>query len=405
MSTAAVAATASLWSDRVTRGAAVAAAFFLPFSTAAASAALALFALAWIASPNLPVRLRAAASDPVARAALALLLLFAAGTLWTSASAADAWSEAVKYRKLLLLAMMVAVMDARRWQWAVLAAFVAGSFVVIAASMLIAAGALPPAARGGPGNAVAFKNHITESFVSALAFFVLLTAVRWDTRPQIRALALIGAAACAAHVLWLLIGRTGYVMLVAMLLTWAALAAGRRRVLVAGGLGAVALALFVAASPTFQQRVQFTLAEAREYRQTGAITSIGVRYLFAQRALDLWLDSPLWGHGTGSVATEYAKLPKDTEAATLTPDNLHGEYFGLAVQFGVLGLAAFGALLWAHAAAAARLAGPWRDLALGLLVAFAFGALFNSLLRDFTEGHLYAVLAGTLLAGRNRASP
>ncbi|HXF44990.1 MAG TPA: O-antigen ligase family protein [Burkholderiaceae bacterium] len=399
------AATASLWSDRLTRGAAVAAAFFLPISTAAAGAALALFALAWIASPNLPARLRAAAADPVARAALALALLFAAGTLWSSATAAEAWAEALKYRKLLLLAMMIAVMNERRWRWAVLAAFVAGAFVVIVASMLIAAGVLPPAPRGGPGNAVAFKNHITESFVSALAFFVLLTAARWDARPLARALASIGAAACAAHVLWLLIGRTGYVMLAVMLLTWAALAAGRRRSLVAGALGAAALALFVLASPSFLQRAQSTLAEAREYQQSGAVTSVGMRYLFAQRALELWWRAPLWGHGTGSVATEYAKFPKDTAAASLPTDNLHGEYFGLAVQFGVLGLAAFGVLLWRHGAAAAQLTGPRRDLALGLLVAFAFGALFNSLLRDFTEGHLYAVLAGTLLAGRSKPSP
>lgn len=390
------------WSDRATRSTAVLAAFVLPFSTAGANAAFALFVLLWIASPNLADRARRAWRDPVARAALALFVLLVAGIAWSSADTAEAWDLVLKYRKLVLLAMLLAVMGERRWQLAVLAAFGAGGAVVFVAALLIHFGVLPQAERGGPGNAVAFKNHITESWISALLFFFALTGARWARSPALRALMAAGAVAAAAHVLWLLIGRTGYLLLALLLATWAALLAGWRRALPAALVGVAVLGAVALSSGTFMQRMSFTLAEVEQYRQTGAATSWGARYEFLRGAVDIWLASPIWGHGSGSVPVEYRKLPRaHTAAGEVETSNLHSEYSELAVQLGVLGVGAFVWLLVAHGRRARELEPAWRDLAIGLLVAMAVGSTFNSLLRDFTEGHAYVLLAGTLLARRD----
>jgi len=389
------------WSDRATRAAAALAAFLLPFSTAGANAAFALFVLLWAASPNVLDRARRAWQDPVARAALALFALFVAGIAWSSASDAEAWDHVLKYRKLVLLAMLLGVMGERRWQIAVLAAFAAGGAVVFGAALAIHFGMLPQAARGGAGNAVAFKNHITESWTSALLFFFALTGARWTRSPALRVLMAAGAAAAAAHVLWLLIGRTGYLLLLALLLTWAALLAGWRRTLPAALIGAALLGVAALCSDTFVHRVKFTFAEVEQYRQTGAATSLGARHEFLQAAGRIWLASPIWGHGSGSVPVEYARLPRPaTAAGALATSNLHSEFAEIAVQLGLLGVVAFVWLLVAHGRRARELAGPWRDLAIGLLIVMALGSTFNSLLRDFTEGHAYALLAGTLLARR-----
>jgi O-antigen ligase len=390
-----------LWSDRATRAAAVLGAFLLPFSTAGANAAFALFVLLWVASPNLAERARRAWQDPVARAALALFALFVAGVAWSSAGAGAAFDHVLKYRKLVLLAMLLGVMGERRWQIAVLTAFAAGGAVVFAAALLVHFGVLPQAARGGAGNAVAFKNHITESWVSALLFFFALTGARWARARAPRLLLAAGAAAAAAHVLWLLIGRTGYVLLLVLLMTWAALRAGWRRALPAALIGAALLGVVALSSDTFVQRVRSTFAEVEEYRASGTLTSWGARYEFLRAAGRIWLASPLWGHGSGSVPVEHARLPRNhTAAAELTTSNLHGEFAELAVQLGLLGVGAFLWLLVAHGRRARELEPCWRDLAIGLLVAMAAGSAFNSLLRDFTEGHAYALLAGTLLARR-----
>jgi len=391
----------ALWSDRATRSAAVLAAFVLPFSTAGANAAFALFVLLWIASPNLVDRARRAWHDPVARAALALFALFVAGMAWSSASTTEAWDLVLKYRKLVLLAMLLAVMGERRWQLAVLAAFGAGGAVVFVAALLIHFGVLPQTEHGAAGNAVAFKNHITESWVSALLFFFALTGARWARRPALRALMAAGAVAAAAHVLWLLIGRTGYLMLLLLLLTWAALLAGWRRALPAALVGVALLGAVALSSGTFVQRVDFTFKEVEQYRETGAPTSLGARFEFLRAAGQLWAASPIWGHGSGSVPVEYRKLPARTAAGELATSHLHSEFSELAVQLGLLGVGAFVWLLAAHGRRARELEPAWRDLAIGLLVMMAVGSTFNSLLRDFTEGHAYVLLAGTLLARRD----
>lgn len=390
------------WSDRATRASAVLAAFFLPFSTAGANVAFALFAALWIASPNLADRARRAWRDPVARAALALFALFVAGVAWSSADAASAWAHVLKYRKLVLLAMLLGVMGERRWQAAVLIAFAAGGAVVFAAALLVHFGVLPHAERGGAGNAVAFKNHITESWIAALLCFFALAAARWVRRPAWRWALAAAALAAAFQVLWLLIGRTGYVLLLALFATWAALAAGPRRALAAALIAAALLGVAALSSPTFVQRAQATLTEIEQYRTTGAPGSWGARIEFMRAAGRLWLAAPLWGHGTGSVPVEYQRLPRPA-AEGFDTVNLHSEFAELAVQFGVLGLIGFAWLLAAHARRAIALDGAWRDFALGLLVAMALGSTFNSQLRDFTEGHAYTLLAGTLLARRREA--
>jgi O-antigen ligase len=397
------AAVLASWSDRATRAAAVLAAFVLPFSTAGANAAFALFVLLWVASPNVADRARRAWQDPVARAALALFALFVAGIAWSSASGAEAWDHVLKYRKLVLLAMLLGVMGERRWQIAVLVAFAAGGAVVFGAALAIHFGVLPQAERGGAGNAVAFKNHITESWVSALLFFFALTGARWTRSPALRALMAVGAVAAAAHVLWLLIGRTGYVLLLVSLLTWAALLAGWRRALPGALIGVALLGAVALSSDTFVQRLRGTVHEVARYRDTGATAdnSWGTRIEFLRGASRLWLASPLWGHGTGSVPVESRRLVRpQSEPNALETSNLHSEFAELAAQLGLLGVGAFVWLLAAHGRRARELDGPWRDLAIGVLVVMAFGSTFNSLLRDFTEGHAYALLAGTLLARR-----
>jgi len=47
---------------------------------------------------------------------------------------------------------------------------------------------------------------------------------------------------------------------------------------------------------------------------------------------------------------------------------------------------------------ARRLQGEYAAWAQGLVLAFAVGSLFNDLLFDTTEGHLWAVLGGALFA-------
>ena len=84
-----------------------------------------------------------------------------------------------------------------------------------------------------------------------------------------------------------------------------------------------------------------------------------------------------------------------TLEATVNP---HNEYLLIAAQTGMIGLAALLYLFYTQWRLAARLEPFYRDLARGLVITFAIGCLFNSLLLDHTEGLLFAWMTGLCFA-------
>jgi len=79
------------------------------------------------------------------------------------------------------------------------------------------------------------------------------------------------------------------------------------------------------------------------------------------------------------------------------PEN---QYLLIAVQFGLLGLAAVLAVFVVQWRLAWQLASPAdTQLVQGLIILMAVGSLFNSFLLDHTEALFYAWLTGLLFAG------
>jgi O-antigen ligase len=78
--------------------------------------------------------------------------------------------------------------------------------------------------------------------------------------------------------------------------------------------------------------------------------------------------------------------------------NPHNDYLLIAMQLGVIGLGLFLYLLWLQWHLAPALPPEYEPLARGWVLTFAMGSLFNSLLFDFTEGHLFAYLGAVLYA-------
>ncbi len=97
-----------------------------------------------------------------------------------------------------------------------------------------------------------------------------------------------------------------------------------------------------ALSPVVQSRVSDAANDVQQYQAGNAKSSIGARAEFVFFSQMLIKEKPLFGYGTGSFATEYAKTggPIIEEAAPTLGDP-HNSYVHIWVQIGLVGVIAF----------------------------------------------------------------
>lgn len=250
--------------------------------------------------------------------------------------------------------------------------------------------------------------------VSAFLFLML-------TRDSRRRLAWLGLSAfLALTVLVAIGGRTGHLIVIALMALAGGLLAPRRWRLAAAA-SITALLLGVAAlSPQVGQRVAETLNESRSL-DGEPISSTGIRLQLLKTAADLLEQHPVLGVGLANYASAHAsaarqRLARDPHGATYQQDhwidssNPHNEYLMQWVGAGLPAFLLFMAWLGAMVATGlgqlrqGRSAGEAHAL-IGLALAFAAGCLFNSLLMDFVEGHYFIVTLSWLLARLQRLQP
>jgi O-antigen ligase len=233
----------------------------------------------------------------------------------------------------------------------------------------------------------------------AYSAFALACLARGELNKARRGLLYAAAFLALFNVIFLVQGRTGY--LVAGLLFiflffertgWKSLA-----------IGAVALAVLTGGaffgSTSFRDAVNRGITEYSQWRpDLPADNSIGWRLEFYSNTLRMIQDRPIAGVGTGGFPVAYAERVKDT--GRVNPGHPHNEYLLMTAQLGVFGLAGFLGMLVTHWTVARRVSPPIdRSLASGLVLAMAVGCLFNTLLLDHSEGLFYCWLGGVLFAG------
>jgi O-antigen ligase len=384
-----------------------------PVSTALTNIACALFVLALVSAPEfwrkLPVMLRH-------RSALSALLLFAALLLSLTYSVAphqEAWSWLGKYLKLLLLPFAVIAFEDAHWEdiirWSLFATLAV--ITLMSTTNYLHLTAIGPAHASQPDmRAWVFKNRIAAGMLGALLFYQAAD-LAFAARSRRSCFVFIAIALLAfVNVLVMLQGRTGQIVallfaLVVAVRFWSH-TRGRVHPLVYGGavVALVATAIVVACAVPGERLLQVA-NEVRQYRHSDAVTSTGLRLEWYRKSLELIEARPLLGYGTGALGTEFAKLTAGkTGAEGQLTHNPHDEYLLMGVQLGALGVLLFVNLLVQIGRDAMALEPRSRHLLLAWLTAFALGCVANSMLLDFTEGHLLVLLAGMLLGCGYRRS-
>ena len=231
-----------------------------------------------------------------------------------------------------------------------------------------------------------------------MAFFFYLSVQFAISSPRWRWLFITLAVLACYNTLFMITGQTGYVILICLITLLCYQLIGWKGLLI----GALSTPLLFASayygSSDFQSRIHNSTADFLEYTPGDYENYGGISYRleYYKNTLKVIEKSPLYGFGTGSLATEYKKV---ADAEGLEPThNPHNEYLMITSQLGVIGLAIFCLMLFFQWRASFKLDRENRLILHGLLVTMVVGCLFNSLLLDSGEGKFYVILLAIIFS-------
>jgi O-antigen ligase len=331
-----------------------------------------------------------------------LFVLLAIGTAHGLAPFGERAKYLWKYDDFLLPLVFVPLLAdpvvRERGLWA----FSIGMGFTLVISLGLAAGWIPHSTwfQGDQANATVFKAKITHSVFMAFAAFLFAEIAMRASVPWHRYGLGLLALGAAVDVLMFVQGRTGQLVLCALILVWSLRRFGVRG-LVGGVVGVAALvAMSYALSPVFQGRVAKTATEV-ERAQVESVapesSSVGLRLEWYRNTIDLIVAHPFIGVGTGSFPRAYAELVANP--AAVKPAHPHNQYLLTSAELGLIGALAlpalFGLLWWRFRQGGGDCYGA---LGQGAVLLMAIGCIFNSFLVDHTEGLFFAWMISAALA-------
>ncbi len=392
---------------KVSRWLAIAMAFAIPVSTALDNVLMGALAVTVLAG-NARAVVEAIRHNPAARAAILLFAALLIGLTYSAAPLQTGMGILGKYADLALMPLLLIPLRDDATRSRAMLVFMAVMSVTAAVSWLVGLSILPVSSWmwSGclPDNPAIFRSSITQNMLMAYAVYLLLLRARDAQAVSGRWLSVALALLMAGDVLFMVKGRTGYIVLLALLavFAWHSVQArlharGRRldwRMHVAALLLVPAfLAGVYYAVPRLHARVDEAVAQFRAWQPgVHTDTSIGERLEFYSNTSAIIARHPLIGVGTGAFVAAYEQQAK-SQGLPAT-GNPHNEYLLLLVQLGLFGLILVLYLFYTQWRIAPRLVTPYeQNAARGLVLTLAITSMFNSALLDHTEGIFYAFMS------------
>ena len=355
---------------------------------------MSLFMIIWLISGNYSAKLATIKQNPAAVSAIALLILYAVGISYSSATGDDAFAFGAKYHKLLFIPMIASVLQSEKIRKLALNAFLVTSFIILALSYLKWLGVPIHEYHGGMQGNVIFKGWIAHNIFMSFFMYMMLNYSLKSAGYKKFAYITLGVLA-ALNILFLVGGRTGQVTMFALIVwftweNWGVKSLKYWVVIILLGLTA-----FFAKPNLFQSRLTGTGQEMTQ----GVNSSAGQRLEMYKNTLTLIQQHPLFGGGTGSLEHDYKPLAESQQSTMVKVTNPHNQYLLTTQELGIVGLICLLWMWFTHWQASYRLSNDEYGYAMrGLVITITVGSLFNSLILDASEGQFYCVLAGILLS-------
>ena len=381
----------------------------LPWSTSATGILAGLWLVALI--PTLDVAaLRREVLTPAGGLPVLLCALGVAGMLWADVSFKERWGGLDSFLKLLVIPLMlIHFRRSERGAWVVKGFLLSCSALLVLSWALLLFPEIPWPKKYSVG--VPVKDYVAQSaiFTVCIAILLDLALKAWRiARADIALAYMLLAIAFLANIFFIAVSRTALLFLPVLLLLF-----GLKRFDWKGTLGLLAgfVALIAAAWPFseyLQRRVGTILQEVQIYRSENVRTSAGERLEFWKKSLGFIAEAPLIGHGTGTIREQFRRVATGDEGVSaLIAANPHNQTLAVAIQLGLVGVAALFAMWIAHLLLF-RGEGLAAWIGLVVVVQNIVGSLFNSHLFDFTHGWGYVIgvgVAGGIVSAARSLQP
>lgn len=390
-------------SKRVAGWTAAALGFSLPISTSLDGILLVITVVAWTVSGAFTELPRVVRENRMALLLPGVFVLIAVGMVHGLAPFGERVRHLWKYDDLLFPLVFIPLFLDPHVRERGLWAFGLAMGLTLVISLGLAAGWIPTNSwlHGGPANATVFKQQITHNLLMAFAALLFAEVGRRASVPWQRYGLAMLAIGAVIDVFMLVQGRTGQLVLCALIIMWSIRSFGLRGLAMGATAVAILVVLSYAMSPVFQKRVEKTMKEL-EKAQVETVapvgSSVGLRVEWYRRTAELIAAHPVTGVGTGSFARAYAELVPEPMA--VKPAHPHNQYLLTASELGAVGVVLltglFGILWWKFQSVHEHLHGV---LGQGVVIVLAIGCIFNSSLIDHTEGLFWGWMVSAALAG------
>lgn len=392
-------------------GLAAAVAVSLPWSTSATSILVVAWLLVLIPSlqrDELPDVMR----KPVAYLPVLLVLIGAIGMLWADVAWAERSRGMSGFLKLLALPLLFAQFRRSANAHWVLNGFLASCAVLLlisTASFLWPKFILWSWAKI-PG--VPVKDYLIQAALFTVSAFILLYMARDACLSRRNGTAILYAAlatAFIANICFVVTSRTALLTVPVLLALFAVKSFRWKGICLVVIAGAVTAGTLWLSSDYLRQRLGNLSTEISAYETQNKRTSAGERIEFWKKSAGFVAEAPVFGHGTGSTRSLFARVASEgSGASSLVSTNPHNQFLAVAVQVGLLGGIVLIAM-WASHVMLFRGQGLVAWIGLVIVAQNIFGSLFNSHLSDFGQGWLYVfgvgVAGGLMMAGRSAEQP
>jgi O-antigen ligase len=387
----------------------------LSFSTAGANLALLGFLVCAIFSKKWVHDFHLVASSTVAKASLLCFAFLCVSTVWAEADLAFSLAWMSKYKKLLILPLVMPFFQERKDR----VIFVKVLFFSLLSGLTVSYSNYFGWTTIGDCPAMGCSTHsyITLSMLNCLLFIVCLALFSSETSPRQKLFYGLCMLLSAVNVVFVLPSRTGQILFF-MLLVWLPFAMWGGRAVDARKkwMGFVMSLLLICISLGALQSMKGSRLvdsiekigthKAEAFKSTNDAVSVDVRFEFYKKAFVLIQQKPLLGWGAGGQEPEFLRM----SAQGNTPNeqfkfaNPHNEYLSWAVQTGLIGLAVFLCWLFVVWRNSMRIIHDDERLIFhGWFLIFTVGSILNSFLLDFSEGYMMVLLIAVLTPLRKKA--